>query len=555
MKKIAFFLLNFILLFSSQLIAQNEYGIEITEATENRIEFELKKGESDDYRIENVGDLGIVILYNSKDKVESNKKRKIVFTKISTNLTEEYNEEVTVNKGFDIKNHYLEGENLYYFLSNSSDVKKYQLLRFNVNTKETEIIDGELPKKMRISGFWVQKGIVYLVGNAMKSSGIMCLEICGAYATLGCGMFLFNLAQNPFSEPMFVSIDMSEKRPSFGKWTATKKKKKITISSVAVPDSGSRSEILLFEKVKKLNNVYLMSVEDGEYKKASKLAFKSGSQPISLKSHIFSEHEEYITGLYSTTNNAFTSQGIYFGQIEKSKLKNVNTVPFKNLKNYKAIMSTYQSKVVDKKKRKNKQDAVVKLLSYQHDMYKVGEENVLVSEFFYPTYRTETYTTFENGRAVTRTRTVFDGYQYTSALVTAFDNNGKLLWDRALNLTEMPKYMQVRERVKVRGSADNGELTFVYTGSKYNKPKKRYESVIVYATLSGNEFSDKKEVNLFEALETDMMEKKKVEVTTTLEYWHDNYFIAYGIEKSKPNKKESKSKRKKSIAYITRVSF
>lgn len=217
-------------------------------------------------------------------------------------------------------------------------------------------------------------------------------------------------------------------------------------------------------------------------------------------------------------------------------------------------MHSGQAKSVDKKKRKGKTDAVLSLQAYQHDMFKIGEENVLISEFFYPTYRTETTVTVDaKGRTTTRTRTVFDGYQYTSVLVTAFDNTGKLLWDRALSINEMEKHMTVRERVKVMGS-ENGDLTFVYTGTTYNKAKKRSENNIIYATLSGTEFSDKNKVNLVEALGVDMLEKKKVSVSTKIEYWFDKYFIAYGVETSKPQKGQ-KSKRKKTLIYVTKLSF
>ena len=553
MKKLIPLLIYFVSLCALDVFAQNDKGISITESSDNRIEFEIKKSDDDNYRLENLGENGLMILYTSKEKTEGNKNKKVYFTKISPELSEDYTEEVLVKKEYDIQFHYLEGENLYYLLSSSSTIKKYQLLRFNVVSKETETIEGEMPKKMSVSGFWVKGGIVYLVGNAMKSQGMRCLEFCGVYATLGCGV-LFGLMQNPYSEPLFVCIDMAEKKPSFGKWTATKKKKKITIASVSIPDSGAYADVLVFEKVKKLNIVYTLRAEGGEFSKATKLSFKSNAQPISIKTHTFGTDEQYMTGLFSNTNNARASQGIFFAEINDRKLKNVNIIPFKNLKNYKSIMHSGQAKSVDKKKRKGKTDAVLSLQAYQHDMFKIGEENVLISEFFYPTYRTETTVTVDaKGRTTTRTRTVFDGYQYTSVLVTAFDNTGKLLWDRALSINEMEKHMTVRERVKVMGS-ENGDLTFVYTGTTYNKAKKRSENNIIYATLSGTEFSDKNKVNLVEALGVDMLEKKKVSVSTKIEYWFDKYFIAYGVETSKPQKGQ-KSKRKKTLIYVTKLSF
>lgn len=549
MKKLIPLLIYFVSLSALDVFAQNGKGISITESSDNRIEFEIKKSDDDKYRLENLGEKGLIILYTSNEKTEGNKNKKIYFTKISTDLSEDYTEEVLVKRGYDIQFHYLEGDNLYYLLSNSSTIKKYQLLRFNVVSKETETIEGEMPKKMSVSGFWVKGGIVYLVGNALKSQGTKCLEYCGIYLTMGCGV-LFGLGQNPYTEPLFVSIDMEEKKPSFGKWTATKKKKKITIASVSIPDSGAYADVLVFEKVKKLNIVYTLRAEGGEFSKATKLSFKSNAQPISIKTHTFGTDEQYMTGLFSKTNDARASQGIFFAEISDNKLKNVNIIPFKNLKNYKSIMHSGQAKSVDRKKRRGKTDAVLSLQTYQHDMFKIGEENVLISEFFYPTYRRVT-TIDANGR--THTHYVFDGYQYTSVLVTSFDNTGKLLWDRALNIGEMEKYMTVRERVKVMGS-ENGDLTFVYTGTTYNKAKKRSENNIIYATLSGTEFSDKKKENLVEALGVDMLEKKKVSVTTKIEYWFDTYFIAYGVETSKPQKGQ-KSKRKKTLIYVTKLSF
>ena len=82
-----------------------------------------------------------------------------------------------------------------------------------------------------------------------------------------------------------------------------------------------------------------------------------------------------------------------------------------------------QAKVERKQKRKEKKgkEMNINYLIASHDIIKKGDKYIMLGEAYYPTYRTETRTD-ANGNVTYRT--VFDGYQYTHAVVAGFDKDG-----------------------------------------------------------------------------------------------------------------------------------
>ena len=96
-----------------------------------------------------------------------------------------------------------------------------------------------------------------------------------------------------------------------------------------------------------------------------------------------------------------------------------------------------------------------------HDIIEMNEQYVLVGEAYYATYRTETYyTTDSKGNMVMQTRTVFDGFQYSHAVVAGFDKKGNKLWDNTFEMWLSHKPYFAKKYITVSTTDDKINLLF-----------------------------------------------------------------------------------------------
>lgn len=539
-------------LFGQKSKAGSPPEINIVNNTGDKIEFELSESVLNSLIGHNLGGAGFMYSFASDEKTENNEGAMLYFIKFSTNMEMEYMEGVVVKKGFKMRRACIEGDNIYYLLSATPRLGAYQVLRFNFVNKEAELYDGSLKSRTEISQFWVRNGIYYLTGNHVKDPMIFCAEYAGCFTTIGLGYLAFGWGTRSYDKPIFASISDKSSPPSFTEWK-TNKNKQISVISASLPDSANYADLVISEQLRKLKQTWYMKVQDGEYSKPVKLQFKKDIMPFSLISHTFSESENYITGLFSGTEKVSFTKGIYFAQLDNGKLKNLNAIPFNKIKSYKDLTFSKQAKVMKNQEKGKRKSAAFSLYAYQHHMFKSNDQFILINEFYYPTYHTETRTTIgANGKSTTTTVEVFDGYQYTSVLLMAFDQNGKVLWEKTLKLDEMSKYFTVRERVKVMGDAD-GNLVFVYNGRKVLEGSKKEVDVLVSATFDGKEFGEKDYVSVAEKLELDKIDAKKVETTYSIEYWYDDLFIAFGTKKLKNVKKGDK--KNKTVFFLQKLQF
>jgi len=174
-----------------------------------------------------------------------------------------------------------------------------------------------------------------------------------------------------------------------------------------------------------------------------------------------------------------------------------------------------------------------------HAIKKLADgSNVLIAEFYYATYRTEYYTTTVNGVAQTLTRQVFDGYQYTQALVASFDAEGKKLWDNIfeMNLSQKPYYA----RKFIRTSIDGNTINCLFANLNTIKSISFENGAVV------------KERSTEKIKENTETEKLKSAGGTDATYWYDNNFIITGYQKI-VDKEAEKGKRRRRVFFMEKV--
>ncbi|MBK8808368.1 MAG: hypothetical protein IPO21_17770 [Bacteroidales bacterium] len=252
-----------------------------------------------------------------------------------------------------------------------------------------------------------------------------------------------------------------------------------------------------------------------------------------------------ISGTYSSngesTEGLFTGRVSENGVVEFMKLHNLL-----DLEHFTDFMSERKQERIER--RKEKAEARGKTLVYKglatvHGFYYTNEKNYLVAEFYYPTYRTETYTVFVNGKATTQTRTVFDGYQYTHALVASVTDEGNLEWTNIFEMWVAYKPYSVMQLIR-KNATDDGVLELSYA----NGSNMRFISF-----SEKGETLREKEVVFIETGKDD--EVVKVSTQTNIQHWFDNYYVVNGYQKVKDNEREEGEKKRRKVYYFNLVKY
>lgn len=251
-----------------------------------------------------------------------------------------------------------------------------------------------------------------------------------------------------------------------------------------------------------------------------------------------------VIGTYSKVRRG-TATGIFFAQQEENNLKTINYHEFldlKNFVNYSTLTEEYIEKKQAKAEKKGK-DLVLDFLCIAHDLEEKNGFYYGVIEFYFRTYRTEyeTYTD-ANGRTRTRTRQVFDGYQYTHAVIAKFNNNGEMEWSNAFSLWPYYKPMYLRELVNLIAIEPEIQMAFF--------DQSRSISVIKFDATGENKGIDKKTFFRYNSGK----EKVKYQIGGEVEKWYNNYFVTFGFEKIKSESEDDEGRKKRKVYYVNKLS-
>lgn len=269
-----------------------------------------------------------------------------------------------------------------------------------------------------------------------------------------------------------------------------------------------------------------------------------GDNPLTGKLSITEGGNALLVGTYGRGARRLAT-GIYVveydGQTQKY-LRRYNFIDLEHFFDY--LPEKKQRRLEKKQQRRESQDKDLDL-QYRllvHDLVYRDGEYVLLAEAYYPTYRYE-QTGFRSGfntpRGIAQPRMVFDGYQYTHAVVAAFqDDTGELLWDNSFELTS-PKTFSLQQKVHIGFTSDK-ELFMTYSNRGALRSK----------TIRGNQVVE--QMQTVSLLEEDDEVVKRV-FAGTVSYWYKNYFLAWGKQRIKDLGEDGAAKR--TVFYLNRVPF
>jgi len=230
--------------------------------------------------------------------------------------------------------------------------------------------------------------------------------------------------------------------------------------------------------------------------------------------------DQLVVGTYSHKRSTY-SRGIYVSSldpdsVEPPQLKYYNYGDLKNFFNYmKAKRAARVKERVERRKIKGKKLRFNYRLMV-HDIVKENGNYLMIGEDYYPKYANHSHYSYFPGFG----NMSFEGYKYTHAVVIAFNEKGKLLYDNSFEINDVLSY-RLDQLVSV--NIQDGKLILLYT----------YEDVIRSKIIQGDQVLEGKSFNEIElAFDNDIIHNDNSKVGG-LKKWYGDYFFAFGVQKIK----------------------
>lgn len=472
-----------------------------------RYEVDIKDaGNISNFEVISLKEKGLINVYSEKAPSRS---RKWTFKKMDINLNEVSKEEVIVPKRSYFHSSFVTKTHFHALFREGK--KGYKIISLELSSMKLKEVSGEFPGKVTFGNMKVIGENVVLDTRTRKE----------AFLTL-----------------INWSIGKTRVLPIKIQGVKTKR---IYFQNFQVLEDESELFVFVTAKAEKKTDTYVIQLDRKGNKRDFFCLTKKYENVISDISVSKVADNEYIyTGTYSKYSSVVSS-GLFMGKSKGSSVDFIESYNFLKLNNFLSYLSVRKQKRIEKKKKRKERKG--KELSYNyriacHNILKKGDKYILVGEAYYPTYRTET-TTDANGN--TTTRTIFDGYQYTHAVVAGFDENGGLIWDNTFPLYPSYKPFYVKKFISI-SEANDKEVQMVFSAGRSIHMKS-------INNFNGKTIEDKKSEIINTGDEDDKLRRSSAET----DYWYERNFVTYGYQKIK-NKSGSK-KRKRKVYYINKIQY
>lgn len=466
--------------------------------------------------------------------------------RFDTNLERVWQIEGTITDNLDYVNYSYDGKDVYLLFSKFRS-NRYQVIKVFVGPGFSEKFDIYSVDKLEISEFKAHRDGVYIAGVVREQPVLL-------YTNL--------------------QTRQSKVLPSAMKGAAE-------IQSVDIDSVNHRVNVTY--SVKKGKSYYLVVKsfdEDGRQDAQVILEPEDQFALLNGKLSPLTDTTQLMIGTYGyksmqSTQRGPVSQGLYMSQITPEEVLPTRYYSFTDFKNFFSFLSPREQEKKERQIARQKERGGDLKLNYQllvHDLIPNGDQYILVAEAFNPTFRYQNnypyggfgspfgfgspwggmYSPYGWGWGLWsmnpwyggsrgffgNNQQVFDGWQYTHAVVAGFDKRGNLLWDNSFEIDNV-KTMKLKE--KVRTSLRDGQVTLFYSNN----------GVIRSKAVKGNLVLDNGPAH--EKVITTAREGDKVRRNTNedLEYWYDNYFLAWGYQRIQ-NEAEGG---RRNVFYLNKIQF
>ena len=495
------------------IVSGSVFGQEDKAELIKRVELDVKgdAGYVSNFEVISLKEKGLINIYSTRG--EERGSTKWVFQKMDVNLNKGASEEVTISRKFFFFSSYVTKTHFHaIYRGVKNGYRDYKVMSLELSSMKMKIVEGELPTKKLIFDKMVILGDYAVIDTKAKKETFLTLINWSTGKT------------------KIIPIKVEGANG-----------KRIYFQNFQVLEDQSELFAFITARAEKKTDTYVLRIDKKGNKKDFFCMTEKYDQVISDISVSKVDKNEFIyTGTYSEKSSA-SSNGLFIGKSIGSSVKFIESYNFLQLNNFLSYLpARKQNRVEKKKKRKAKRGKELKFnyLIACHDIIKKGDKYILLGEAYYPTYRTETRTD-ANGNVTTRT--VFDGYRYTHAVVAGFDSEGGLVWDNTFKMFPSYKPFHVKKFISI-SEANDREVQMVFSAGTTIHSK-------TIDNFNGKTINEKQS----EMISTGDDEDKLRAATAETDYWYERNFITYGYQKVK--NKSGNKKRKRKVYFINKIAY
>ncbi|MFY7990088.1 MAG: hypothetical protein ACOVO3_05100 [Fluviicola sp.] len=251
-----------------------------------------------------------------------------------------------------------------------------------------------------------------------------------------------------------------------------------------------------------------------------------------------------LAGTYGLGAKSTVASGYYFSKWNGAVQEFITYHSFTEFENFFSYLPERTQKRLEKKKQRKSDRGLTDFIKTRvaiHPVIVNGSVYRLIGEVYYPTYRTETYSSMgPNGTMTTSTRQVFDGYQYSHAAILDIDEEGNKIKDYCFKMFLMDKPWSVVLKLRVKQEAD-GNMHFIFT----DMGSIRAASITADGEITQTDFG---------RAETGVEGDKVWTSSTSSYYWFDNVYVMVGWQRIK-NKENMDVNKKRNVFFINKISY
>ncbi len=472
----------------------------------SRLEFEMKPTESQP-EIVPIANLGFVIFNPGKEKKKDGLSAiKLAF--YDTNFELKWEKKVVSNKKLDLSFYeFFEGK--FYLLFNNLTKEDLEIVEIEPTAAKITNHKFYAIKGTKINDFLVADNKAY-IGGAIKNA------------------------------PLIQQLDLTTKKTKT--LPSIIDGRSVEVQEVFVNNQTKSVNAIISSKLDK-NKIVIVRTFDHNSSNFNDLIIKSDKKYDfhTAKVTNITPFEKLVMGSFGYRKSDNT-QGFYIAKFVEDEQRFIKFYSFTELQEFFSFLGeraqVRTENKVERKKQKGK-DLRIQYRLLMHELIKQNDQYILVGEAYYPVYRNERIVDYYGFSRFQNYQTVFDGNQFTHAVIAGFTEDGDLLWDNSFKINDI-KTKNLKEKVKTYTSENN--ITLFYN----------LEGHINKLTIHDNKV-DAIEETLALNTEHENDKVKRADIGAA-EYWYDNYFIAWGYQKIK-NEGNIDVKKKRNIFYVNKMSF
>jgi hypothetical protein len=322
------------------------------------------------------------------------------------------------------------------------------------------------------------------------------------------------------------------------------------LNQMKINEDGSVDVIVCANDYNKKKSLWIRNYSNtGDLIKTTVLQPEDDKNLIFGRSLKMANGQQVVSGVYGRFKEY--SRGIFIASVSETGEYKINYYNYGELQRFFNYMRANRQQRVKGRIERRKIKGKKLRFNYRflvHELIPHEGQYLMLGEAFYPHYSYPSKYQTSGGlipqlysNPLSRGDLVFDGYQYTHAVVIGFDKSGELVWDNSFEISDVRSYT-LEQFVKLQ--TRNDQLILLYVLDNRIRTK----------VISNSEIVEGKTFDEIKLKFGDDFIKERAVTTSKLDYWYDDRFYAYGIQQVK-NLRDMRVNMERKVFFINKITY